>query len=77
MAAYFTSQEYDAPPALIWSILTDFGSWPRWFPNISGVQVENGDGPAVGARLLAAGENERDWARSEIVECQSTGEAGM
>jgi uncharacterized protein YndB with AHSA1/START domain len=73
MAAYYTAQEYDAPAALIWSVLTDFDSWPRWFPNISRIDVENADaGGAAGtrARLVAAGANKDDWARWEIVEWQ-------
>ena len=40
MAAYYTSQGYDAPAALIWSILTDFPSWPNWFPNCSTIRFE-------------------------------------
>jgi uncharacterized protein YndB with AHSA1/START domain len=71
MAAYYTSQEYDAPAALIWSLLTDFDSWPRWFPNISRIDVENGgERPGAGSRLRAAGENKDDWALWEIVEWQ-------
>jgi uncharacterized protein YndB with AHSA1/START domain len=68
MAAYFTSQEYDAPAALIWSILTDFDSWPRWFPNVTEIRFENGRAPALGARLTAQGQSASDWARWEIVE---------
>ncbi len=71
MAAYYTSQEYDAPQALIWSILTDFDSWPRWFPNISSIKVEGGDAATAGSRLLAAGAKTEDWARWEIVEWQA------
>lgn len=68
MAAYYTSQEYDAPAPLIWSILTDFAGWPRWFPNISDIRVEGSTAPDAGTRLLAAGTSSSDWARWEIVE---------
>jgi uncharacterized protein YndB with AHSA1/START domain len=71
MAAYYTSQEYDAPAPLIWSSLTDVGSWPRWFPNISAVEVEGQRTPGAGVRLLAAGANKQDWARWEIVEWEA------
>ena len=70
MAAYYTSQGYDAPAPIIWSILTDFGSWPRWFPNCSGVKFEDGDAPAAGARLLAWGEDPNEWTRWQIAEWQ-------
>jgi uncharacterized protein YndB with AHSA1/START domain len=68
MAAYYTSQGYDAPAALIWSILTDFPSWPRWFPNCSAIRFESGDAPASGARLLALGEDPNEWTRWQIAE---------
>jgi hypothetical protein len=68
MAAYYTSQGYDAPAAVIWNILTDFQTWPRWFPNISSVDVEDGVTPARGTRLLATGADQGLWSRWEIVE---------
>ena len=68
MAAYYTSQGYDAPASLIWSVLTDFSTWPRWFPNISAVQFEDGAIPARGSRLLAVGEDPSLWSRWQIVE---------
>ena len=63
MAAYYTSQAYDAPAALIWAILTDFGSWPRWFPNVSAVEFEDGLRASAGARLLAIGDDRSTWTR--------------
>lgn len=68
MAAYYTSQGYDAPVALIWSILTDFPSWPRWFPNCSAITFENGDAPAAGAHLLALADDPGEWTRWQIAE---------
>jgi uncharacterized protein YndB with AHSA1/START domain len=73
MAAYYTSQAYDAPAALIWAILTDFASWPRWFPNVSAVEFEDGTRPAAGARLLAIGDDRTTWTRWEIVEWSAPG----
>ncbi len=68
MAAYYTSQGYDAPAALIWSILTDFSSWPRWFPNCSTIHVDDGGAPGPGARLLAVADNPNEWTRWQIAE---------
>jgi hypothetical protein len=68
MAAYYTSQAYDAPSGLIWKILTDFASWPRWFPNVSSVRFEDGHVAGAGARLLAIGDDTSIWTRWEIAE---------
>jgi hypothetical protein len=68
MAAYYTTQAYDAPPAVIWSILVDFGSWPRWFPNVSSVAVEGGADAARGAHLVAVGDDPAVWTRWQVVE---------
>ena len=57
MAAYYTSQAYDAPATLIWSILTDFTSWPHWFPNVSSVDLENGSLRKTGFTTLLNGQN--------------------
>ena len=70
MASYYTSQAYDAPSALIWSILTDFSSWPRWFPNVDEVTVEQPP-PAPGGVLLASGEAKTVWTRWQIAEWQA------
>lgn len=70
MAAYYTSQGYDAPAPIIWSILTDFPSWPRWFPNCSALTLEHGAAPAAGARLLALADDPNDWTRWQIAEWQ-------
>ena len=68
MAAYYTSQAYDAPAPLIWSILTDFPSWPRWFPNCSAIRFEDGRAPTVGARLRALAADPAEWTRWQIAE---------
>ena len=70
MAAYYTSQAYDAPAALIWSILTDFPSWPRWFPRVTTVSVEDAAVAGRGARLMAIGEEDGVWTRWQIVDWQ-------
>jgi uncharacterized protein YndB with AHSA1/START domain len=67
MAAYYTSQAFDAPPTLIWSILTDFTSWPEWFPHVDGVAIEGGTTPGRGAVLRATGVDPAAWTRWEIV----------
>jgi len=65
MAAYYTSQAYDVPSAEIWRVLTDFPSWPEWFPNVS--EVVNEDGSArAGASLLAYGDVRSVWTRWQI-----------
>jgi len=68
MSAYYTSQAYDAPAPLIWSILTDFASWPHWFPRVSSVAVEQGGTAAHGVTLLAIGEDTQVWTRWQIVD---------
>jgi hypothetical protein len=67
MASYYTSQAYDAPAMLIWGILTDFPSWPRWFPSMQALQLENGHSPGPGARLLAR-DDKQNWARWRIAD---------
>jgi len=80
MASYYTSQAYDAPATLIWGILTDFPSWPRWFPNMDTLQLENGHDPGPGARLLAHDDRQRwarwrivDWKEAELLVCHFDG----
>ena len=68
MAAYYTEQAYDAPSATIWSFLTDFPSWPEWFPQVSAVHFEGAAEPSDGSQLLALGETPDVWTRWQIVE---------
>src|SRR5438128_2243512 len=68
MAAYYTAQAYDASAPVIWAILTDFSSWPRWFPNVSSIEIESGGGANAGTRLLALGADTDVWTRWEIAE---------
>ncbi|MEX2226392.1 MAG: SRPBCC family protein [Dehalococcoidia bacterium] len=65
MAAYYTSQEYDAPSSFIWTVLTDFGSWPEWFPNLSELRF-NADDPRDGMELVGIGERPDEWTRWQI-----------
>jgi carbon monoxide dehydrogenase subunit G len=67
MAAYYTSQAYDAPSTLIWRILTDFARWPEWFPRVSAVELVDG-AAAAGAELFAEGETPDAWTRWRICE---------
>lgn len=71
MTAYYTSQAYDAPAATIWTVLTDFPSWPRWFPRVSEVKLESGAAGGEGARIIAFGEDHNVWTRWQIVEWQA------
>lgn len=68
MASYYTSQGYDAPPDFIWSVLTDFPSWPEWFPRMSAMRVMDGGVPRRGAELMATGERSSEWTRWQITE---------
>jgi len=68
MAVYYTSRAYDAPADRIWPILTDFASWPRWFPNVSAVYFENGAHAGQGAELVAIGDRPDVWTRWQISE---------
>jgi uncharacterized protein YndB with AHSA1/START domain len=66
MPSYYMSQGYDAPSAYIWSVLTDFQSWPEWFPNMSSLRFANDAEPRVGAELLATGDQPAEWTRWRI-----------
>lgn len=68
MAAYYTAQAYDAPAHLIWPILTDFASWPHWFPRVSAIEFDDGARPAAGSELLARGDEPHIWTRWRIGE---------
>ncbi|MBF6601188.1 MAG: SRPBCC family protein [Dehalococcoidia bacterium] len=65
MAAYYTSQAYSAPAAVIWPVLSDFVSWARWFPRVSCVEVAGGR-PQGGSELLASGDQPGVWTRWRI-----------
>jgi hypothetical protein len=67
MAAYYTSQAYDVPSRTIWPILTDFASWPRWFPRIAAVEL-SGAQPSAGAEIMAYGDAPDVWTRWRIDE---------
>jgi hypothetical protein len=67
MAAYYTSQGYDAPAAYIWTILTDFATWPEWFPNLTEVKLL-GATPAPGIEILATADDGYEWTRWLIAE---------
>jgi hypothetical protein len=71
MAAYYTSQAYDAPASFIWSVLTDFPAWPQWFPQVSDVRVEDAASAAKGARLVAVGADPSVWTRWQIAEWEA------
>jgi hypothetical protein len=66
MPSYYVSQGYDAPSSYIWSVLTDFSSWPEWFPNMRALQLANGDLAGAGAELLAIGNEPQEWTRWRI-----------
>jgi hypothetical protein len=68
MPSYYTSQAYDAPASFIWSVLTDFPSWPVWFPNMSDLRLSNGGAPARGAELTAIGTRSDEWTKWRIAE---------
>jgi hypothetical protein len=68
MASYFTSQTYDVPSVLIWSVLTDFPTWPRWFPNMDTLQFEDGHAAGPGAELKAFADDNSRWSRWRIVD---------
>ena len=68
MQSYYTSQAYDAPASYIWSILTDFASWPAWFPHLTQITLDGGAVPGQGAELLAVGDDPDEWTRWRIAE---------
>jgi hypothetical protein len=68
MPSYYATQAYDCSPAVIWDILTDFPSWPRWFPNMASLTFEGGTAAGPGARLLAYESDQSRWARWLVAE---------
>jgi hypothetical protein len=66
MASFYASQAYDAPASFIWSVLTDFPSWPAWFPNMTRMTLPAGATPGAGTELRATGERIDDWSRWRI-----------
>ena len=66
VAAYYTSQEYDAPSAFIWTVLTDFVSWPEWFPNLREMRPDGEHPPRHGAHLIGYGTSPGEWTRWQI-----------
>jgi Polyketide cyclase / dehydrase and lipid transport len=71
MAAYYTSQAYDAPSGVIWRVLTDFPSWPNWFPRVSAVEVDHNGTLGAGSELFARGDEPNVWTRWRIGEWQA------
>ncbi len=68
MASFYASQAYDAKATLIWSILTDFPAWPKWFPNMSTLHLEEGHTAGPGAELLALADDRKGWSRWRIAD---------
>jgi hypothetical protein len=66
MAAYYTSQEYDAPSSYIWTVLTDFRSWPEWFPNLTEMRFGSDAPPRKGTELIGVGQSPDEWTRWSI-----------
>ncbi|HEX5480340.1 MAG TPA: SRPBCC family protein [Dehalococcoidia bacterium] len=66
MAAYYTSQAYDAPSGVIWRILTDFAHWPAWFPAVSYVELSPAGAPRDGTEILAFADGRDTWTRWRI-----------
>jgi hypothetical protein len=66
MPSFFARQEYDTSSSYIWPILTDFPSWPAWFPNMSELRIENGARPVAGTQLFATGREAGEWSKWRI-----------
>ena len=66
MPSYFTSQGYDAPASFIWSVLTDFPSWPAWFPRMTALRALEGASSGLGVELMATGDRNGEWTRWRI-----------
>lgn len=71
MASYYATQAYDAPSSFIWSVLTDFPSWPAWFPNMTKMTLPNGAAAGEGTELTAMGDGVNDWSRWRIAKWQA------
>ena len=68
MPSYFISQAYDAPAAFVWSVLTDFATWPRWFPRMTELRLANGASGGPGTELIGVGETPDEWTRWQITQ---------
>ncbi len=71
MASYYTSQGYDRPASFIRTVLTDFPSWPEWFPRMSALRVADDALPRSGMELHAIGDRDDEWTRWRITECEA------
>lgn len=47
--------DIDAPPGLVWHILTNIRTWPNWHPDVNKVQVSGQPGPGTRFRWSAGG----------------------
>lgn len=66
MPSYLASQAYDAPSSYIWSVLTDFPSWPAWFPKMRDMRIADDSAAGPGAKLIAHGTENGEWTRWHI-----------
>jgi hypothetical protein len=51
MTGFETSVNVQAPPAVIWRLLSRVGDWPSWTPTVTSVEALDGPELAVGARF--------------------------
>ncbi len=66
MPSYCAAQAYDTPSSNIWTVLTDFPSWPTWFPKMREMSVAEGFAAGPGAKLIAHGSEGGEWTQWRI-----------
>lgn len=62
----------DAPPAVVWALVTDLDAVGQWSPEYQGGEwIDGATGPAVGARFKGRNKREeREWeSESVVTEC--------
>jgi hypothetical protein len=47
-------------------VLTDFRSWPEWFPNLTEMQIPEDETPRHGTELIGIGQSPNEWTRWQI-----------
>jgi hypothetical protein len=65
--------DIDAPPAVVWEVLIDFGRYPRWNPFIREIRGEPRVGETLDVTVEPAGQARRVF-RTRVTQADAAGE---